>query len=62
MPSLKVVVHPVPLTPVNHTSWMAVVTAKNHPKSVSNRYVIEFLVAFLCSQFLFWRGRDFLFG
>ena len=27
--------------PVNHTSWVAVVTPTDRPKSVRNRYVIE---------------------
>ena len=31
--------------PVNHTSWMAVVTPTDRPKSVRNRCLIELLVA-----------------
>ena len=31
--------------PVNHTSWVAVVTPTDRPKSVGNRCVIEFYVA-----------------
>ena len=42
-----------PLTPVNHTSWMNVVTPAGRPKSVNNRCVIEVLVAFLCCVVLF---------
>ena len=30
-----------PLKPVNHTSWVAVVTPADRPKSVRNRCVIE---------------------
>ena len=32
--------------PVNHTSWVAVVTPTDRPKSVRNRCVIELFVAF----------------
>ena len=39
--------------PVNHNSWMTVVTPTDNPKSVHNRCVIEVLVAFLCCQFVF---------
>ena len=31
--------------PVNHTSWVAVVTPTDHPKSVRNRCLIELFVA-----------------
>ena len=31
--------------PVNHTSWVAVVTPTDRPKSVSNRCLIELFVA-----------------
>ena len=31
--------------PVNHTSWVAVVTPTHRPKSVRNRCVIELFVA-----------------
>ena len=31
--------------PVNHTSWVAVVTPTDRPKSVRNRCVIELFVA-----------------
>ena len=34
-----------PVIQVNHTSWVAVVTPTDHPKSVRNRYVIELFVA-----------------
>ena len=37
-----------------HTSWVAVVTPTDRPKSVHNRCVIEVLVAFLCCQVAFW--------
>ena len=40
-----------PVNQVNHTSWVAVVTPTDRPKSVFNRIVIEL---FLCSQFLEW--------
>ena len=33
--------------PVNHTSWVAVVTPTDRPKSVRNRYLIELFVALL---------------
>ena len=39
--------------PVNHTSWVALVTPTDRPKSVRNRCVIEFLVAFLCCHVAF---------
>ena len=31
--------------PVNHTSWVAVVTQTDRPKSVRNRCIIELFVA-----------------
>ena len=34
-----------PVNKVNHTSWVAVVTPTNRPKSVRNRYVIKLFVA-----------------
>ena len=34
-----------PVNQVNHTSWVAVVTPTDRPKSVRNRCVIEFFVA-----------------
>ena len=34
-----------PVKPVNHTSWVAVVTPTDRPKSVRNRCVIELFVA-----------------
>ena len=34
-----------PVTQVNHTSWIAVVTPNDRPKSVRNRCVIELFVA-----------------
>ena len=30
-----------PVKPVNHTSWVVVVTPADHPKSVRNRCVLE---------------------
>ena len=44
----------VPINRFEHTSWMAVDTPTDRPKSVHNRCVIEFLVAFLCCDFLFF--------
>ena len=35
-----------PVKPVNHTSWVAVVTPTDRPKTVRNRCVIELFVAF----------------
>ena len=41
-----------PVKPVNHTSWVAVVTPTDSPKSVRNRCVIElFLCCCLCCHF-----------
>ena len=34
-----------PVKPVNHTSWVAVVTPTDRPKSVRNRCVIELFMA-----------------
>ena len=34
-----------PVNMVNHTSWVAVVTPTDRPKSFSNRFVIELFVA-----------------
>ena len=34
-----------PVNQVNHTSWVAVVTPTDRPKSVRNRYLIELFVA-----------------
>ena len=35
--------------PVNHTSWVAVVTPTDRPKSVRNRCLIELILAlFVC--------------
>ena len=39
---------------LNHTSGVTVVTPTDRPKSVSNRCVIEMLVAFLCCHVAFW--------
>ena len=39
--------------PVNHTSWVAVVTPTDCPKSVSNRCVIENFGTVLCCHFAF---------
>ena len=39
-----------PIKPVNHTSWVAVVTPTDRPKSVRNRCVIEFFVALFVSS------------
>ena len=40
--------------PVNHSSWVAVVTPSDRPKSVRNRYIIElFLWRCLCCHFTF---------
>ena len=40
-----------PVNQVNHTSWVAVVTPTDRPKSVRNRCVIEFFFALLCCHF-----------
>ena len=42
-------------TPVNHTSWLALVTPTDRPKSVRNRCLIElFLWRCLCCLLPFW--------
>ena len=43
-----------PVNRFNHTSWVAVVTPTDRPKSVGNRCVIEVLVACLCCQVAFF--------
>ena len=41
-----------PINQVNHTSWVAVVTPTDRPKSVRNRCVIDFLLLrCLCCHF-----------
>ena len=43
-----------PVNQVNHTSWVAVVTPTDHPKSVRNRCVIElFCGVFVLSLYPF---------
>ena len=37
-----------PVNKVNHTSWVAVVTTTDRPKSVRNRYVIELFCGVVC--------------
>ena len=37
-----------PLNRVNHTSWVAVVTPTDRPKSVRNRCVIELFCCVVC--------------
>ena len=37
-----------PVKPVNHTSWVAVVTPTERPKSVRNRCVIELFCGIVC--------------
>ena len=37
-----------PVNQVNHTSWVAVVTPTDRPKSVRNRCVIELLCGVVC--------------
>ena len=37
-----------PVNQVNHTSWMAVVTPSDRPKSVRNSYVIELFCGVVC--------------
>ena len=34
--------------PVNHTSWVAIVTPTNRPKSVRNRCLIEHFCGVVC--------------
>ena len=42
-----------PVIKVNHTSWVAIVTPTDRPKSVRNRSVIElFLWRYLCCHFV----------
>ena len=44
-----------PVNQVNHTSWVAVVTPTDRPKSVRNRYVIELFCGVVCVVTLpFW--------
>ena len=44
-----------PVKPVNHTSWVAVVTPTDRPKSVRNRCVIELFCGVVCVVTLpFW--------
>ena len=50
---------------VNHTSWVAVVTPTDRPKSVCNRCVIELFVAFFVLSMPFWHfcwWRGFVIG
>ena len=45
-----------PVIQVNHTSWVAVVTHTERPKSVWNRWVIELFCGVVCVVTLpFWR-------
>ena len=37
-----------PVKPVNHTSWVAVVTPTDRPKSVRNRCLIELFCGVVC--------------
>ena len=37
-----------PVNQVNHTSWVAVVAATDHPKSVRNHYIIELFCGVVC--------------
>ena len=37
-----------PVNQVNHTSWVAVVTSTNRPKSVRNHCVIEIFCSVVC--------------
>ena len=52
-----------PVNQVNHTSWVAVVTPTDRPKSVRNRCVIELFVALfvlsLCPFDIFFLCRGF---
>ena len=44
-----------PVNQVNHTSWVAVVTPTDRPKSVRNRYVMELFCGIVCVVRLpFW--------
>ena len=40
-----------PVNQASHTSWVAVATPTDRPKSVCNRCVINFFFAFLCCHF-----------
>ena len=40
-----------PVNQVNHTSWVAVVTPTDRPKSVRNRCVIELFCGVVCVDF-----------
>ena len=42
-----------PVNRFNHTSWVAVVTPTDRPKSVRNRCVIEVFMACLCCRVAF---------
>ena len=42
-----------PVNRFNNTSWMAIASPTDSPKSVRNRSVIEILVAFLCCRIVF---------
>ena len=42
-----------PVNQVNHTSWVAVGTTTDRPKSVRNRFVIELFCGVVCVVFLF---------
>ena len=52
--------------PVNHTSWVAVVTPADRPKSVRNRCLIDFFVALfvlsLCPFDIYVGVRAFFIG
>ena len=37
-----------PVKPVNHTSWVTIVTSTDRPKSVRNRSVIELFCDVVC--------------
>ena len=43
-----------PVNQFNHTSWMAVVTPTDRPKSVSNRCVLEIFGGVLRYHVAFW--------
>ena len=51
-----------PVKPVNHTSWVAIVTPTERPKSVRNRCIIELFCGVVCAvtlpfwQFCWYRG------
>ena len=46
-----------PVNQVNHTSWVAVVTPTDRPKSVRNRCLIELFVALFVLSLPFWHFR-----